>query len=65
MPVMNYEATKEQYEKDGFVLFESLFDSELIQDLQKATDELIEDSKNHLVSDDRFDLEKDHSPSNP
>jgi ectoine hydroxylase-related dioxygenase (phytanoyl-CoA dioxygenase family) len=65
VPVMFPAALKKQYEKNGFVFFRSLFDLELIKDLQQATEELIEESKYNHISDDRFDLEKDHIESNP
>ena len=56
---------KQEYYKEGFVLIESLLSKSETQKLQKATDELIEESKNCNESDDRFDLEPDHTETNP
>ena len=58
-------ALKEQYDEDGFVLVESLFEASEIQKLQQATEELIEISRKHQVSDQSFDLECDHTESSP
>ena len=63
--MIDVSALKEQYDEDGFVLVESLFEASEIQKLQQATEELIEISRKHQVSDQRFDLESGHTESSP
>ena len=54
--MIDVSALKEQYDEDGFVLVESLFEASEIQKLQQATEELIEISRKHQVSDQRFGI---------
>ena len=63
--MINTDTLKKKYEKEGFVVIESLFETSEIQKLQQATETLIEESRSHRVSDERFDLEPDHSEITP
>jgi ectoine hydroxylase-related dioxygenase (phytanoyl-CoA dioxygenase family) len=54
-----------EYQQDGFTKIEEIFDKKEILNLQQATDELIEQSRNHIISDEKFDLEHNHSSQNP
>ncbi len=54
-------ALKEHYDQEGFVLIESLFGTLEIQKLQQASDALIQESRSYRESDERFDLEPDHT----
>ena len=47
----------EEYQRAGFTCIEGLFNKEEVLDLQLATDELIEQSRSHKTSDEKFDLE--------
>ena len=58
-------ALKEHYDQEGFVLIESLFETSEIQKLQQACDALIEESRSYRESDERFDLEPDHTETTP
>ena len=55
----------EEYQRGGFTCIEGLFNKEEVLDLQLATDELIEQSRSHITSDEKFDLEHNHSSQNP
>ncbi|MGA1121329.1 MAG: phytanoyl-CoA dioxygenase family protein [bacterium] len=55
----------EEYQQAGFTCIEGLFNKEEVHDLQLATDELIEESRNHITSNEKFDLEHNHSSQNP
>ena len=55
----------EEYKQQGFTFIEALFNKKEMLDLQQATDELIEQSRRHNVSDEKFDLEPNHSTQNP
>ena len=55
----------EEYQRAGFTCIEGLFNKEEVLDLQLATDELIEQSRSHITSDEKFDLEHNHSSQNP
>ena len=55
----------EEYQQAGFTCIEGLFNKEEVHDLQLATDKLIEESRNHITSDEKFDLEHNHSRQNP
>tara|TARA_Y100000815_G_C13223566_1_gene455307 strand:- start:94 stop:957 length:864 start_codon:yes stop_codon:yes gene_type:complete len=65
MYIGNPESLKHDYEKQGFVLVENLFDEINVIELQRVTEELIEQSRGHQKSDEKFDLEPDHSQTNP
>ena len=58
-------ALKEHYDQEGFVLIESLFGTSEIQKLQQACDALIQESRSYRESDERFDLEPDHTETTP
>ena len=55
----------EEYQQAGFTCIEGLFNKDEVHDLQLATDELIEESRNHITSDEKFDLEHNHSSQIP
>ncbi|MBT3717012.1 MAG: phytanoyl-CoA dioxygenase family protein [Deltaproteobacteria bacterium] len=65
MYIGNPESLKHDYEKQGFILVENLFDETHVIELQRVTEELIEQSRGHQKSDEKFDLEPDHSQANP
>ena len=65
MYIGNPESLKNNYEKQGFVLVENLFDETKVIEFQRVTEELIEQSRGHQKSDEKFDLEPDHSQTNP
>ena len=58
-------ALKEHYDQEGFVLIEALFGTSEIQKLQQASDALIKESRSYRKSDERFDLEPDHTETTP
>ena len=47
----------EEYQRAGFTCIEGLFNKEEVLDIQLATDKLIEQSRSHITSDEKFDLE--------
>ena len=55
----------EEYQRAGFTCIEGLFNKEEVLDIQLATDKLIEQSRSHITSDEKFDLEHNHSSQNP
>ena len=55
----------EEYKQLGFTFIEAIFNKKEVLDLQHATDELIEKSRRHHISDEKFDLEHNHSSQNP
>ena len=59
------ESLKRDYKKQGFVFVENLFDETRVVEFQRVTEELIEQSRSHQKSDKQFDLEPDHSQTNP
>ena len=65
MYIGNPESLKNNYEKQGFVFVENLFDETNVIEFQRVTEELIEQSRGHQKSDEKFDLEPDHSQTNP
>ncbi len=56
---------REFYFENGYVLLEEVIPRDWMDALRKATDEVLEDSKAVSHSDAVWDLEPDHSPSNP
>ena len=56
---------KDNYQRQGFVVINELFDEAEVAEFQRGTDELVEQSKNHQESDSKFDLEPDHSEAAP
>jgi ectoine hydroxylase-related dioxygenase (phytanoyl-CoA dioxygenase family) len=60
--------TKEQvafYHANGYVGVEDVIPAEMIAELRRVTDELVEKSRSVTESDDAYDLEPDHSPETP
>jgi len=56
---------RERYFEDGFLLLERIIPEEWLQRLRRATDELVERSRDVTRSDAVFDLEPDHTHSEP
>ena len=56
---------KDNYQRQGFVVINELFDEAEVSEFQRGTDELVEQSKDHQKSDSKFDLEPDHSEVAP
>jgi len=63
--MIDFSKLKKHYDQTGFVLIESLLETSEIQKLQQASDALIEESKSYRESDERFDLEPDHTETKP
>jgi ectoine hydroxylase len=56
---------REDYFEDGFLLLERFIDADWLERLRGATDRLVEASRAIRTSDRVFDLEPDHSASEP
>ena len=56
---------KKNYDQQGFIVINEIFSNSETKEMQLATEELIEQSRNHKESDSKFDLEKDHSKNKP
>ena len=56
---------KKNYDQQGFIVINELFNKSETRDMRLATEELIEQSKMHKESDSKYDLEKDHSKNKP
>lgn len=69
--VLNYPAkvlTDEQrrfYFENGYLLVESVVPEDAIERLRKATAEMVEESRRITESDEKWDLEEDHSADEP
>ncbi len=59
--MINASALKEHYDQEGFVLIESLFGTSEINKLQQASDALIQESRSYRETDERFDLDPEHT----
>ena len=56
---------REDYFTNGYILLERFIGDEWLKKLRDATNELVEQSKKVTKSDTIFDLEPDHTPSQP
>ena len=56
---------KKNYDQHGFIVVNEIFSNSETKEMQLATEELIDQSRNHKESDSKFDLEKDHSKNKP
>lgn len=56
---------REAYFDDGFILLQKIVPEERLRQLRAATEELVERSRKVTKSDAVFDLEPDHTPTNP
>ena len=64
-PCVLSEAQRRSYFDSGFLLLEGFIGEPCLGALRKAMGELIEESRSVAKSDDKFDLEPDHSASAP
>ena len=65
MQITNPDVLKDDYEQQGFVVVNELFEKGEVAEFQRVTNELVEQSKSHQKSDTKFDLEQDHSAASP
>ncbi|MDG2065643.1 MAG: phytanoyl-CoA dioxygenase family protein [SAR324 cluster bacterium] len=65
MQITNLDVLKDDYEQQGFVVVNELFEKGEVAEFQRVTNELVEQSKSHQKSDTKFDLEQDHSAVSP
>ena len=65
MHITNLDVLKDDYEQQGFVVVNELFEKGEVAEFQRVTNELVEQSKSHQKSDTKFDLEQDHSAVSP
>lgn len=55
----------EQYHEDGFVAVEGAVSPDLLVELQRGTDEIVEGARGLTENDERYDLEDTHKPDAP
>ena len=55
----------EQYREDGYTVIEGALPSDLLAELCRVTDGIVEDARGLGESDERYDLEESHSPDSP
>ena len=55
----------EQYHEDGYTVVEGAVPSDLLAELCRATDDVVEAARGLGGSDERYDLEESHSPKSP
>ena len=53
------------FERDGHLCLEGYLAGDWLHRLQETTARMVEDSRNHQESNEKFDLEPDHTPDNP
>ena len=64
-PKVLTQAQREAYFRNGYLSLERFVDKSWLDRLWAATDAFVEESKGLEKSDDKFDLEPDHSADNP
>ena len=64
-PKVLTQAQREAYFRNGYLSIEGFVDKSWLDRLWAATDAFVEESKGLEKSDDKFDLEPDHSADNP
>ena len=65
MQITNPDVLKDDYEQQGFVVVNELFEKGEVAELRWTTDELVEQSRSLRKSDAQFDLEPEHSAASP
>ena len=65
MQITNPDVLKDDYEQQGFVVVDELFEKGEVAEFQRVTNELVEQSGSLRKSDPQFDLEPEHSEANP
>ena len=65
MQITNPDVLKDDYEQQGFVVVDELFEKGEVAEFQRVTNELVEQSGSLRKSDQQFDLEPGHSEANP
>ena len=55
----------ESYRRDGFIAVPDVLSSQEVEDLRRATDELIASASSITEHDETYDLEPDHTAENP
>ena len=56
---------KDQYYEDGFTLVEDAVPSDVLERLRDGTDEIVSGARGLTTSDERYDLEDNHTPQAP
>ncbi len=64
-PKVLTDAQREAYFRDGYLLLERFVPDDWLATLQGLSAHFIEESRSRTVSDDKFDLESDHSAAAP
>ncbi|MDG1860223.1 MAG: phytanoyl-CoA dioxygenase family protein, partial [SAR324 cluster bacterium] len=65
MQITNPDVLKDDYEHQGFVVVDELFEKVEVSEFQRVTNELVEQSGSLRKSNPQFDLEPEHSEANP
>lgn len=55
----------EQYHEEGFTMIEEALPAELLAEMLRLTDEIVEEAGGLTENDERYDLEETHSPEEP
>ncbi|MBE89678.1 MAG: phytanoyl-CoA dioxygenase [Rhodospirillaceae bacterium] len=55
----------EQYTEEGFTLVENALPPNMLSEMLRLTDEVVEGARGLADDDDRYDLEETHTPENP
>ena len=59
------EAQLEAYDKDGYLGLDAFVQGDWLSKLQDVTQRMIEESRQVVETNDKFDVEPDHTPENP
>lgn len=58
-------AQLEQYHEEGFTLIEEALPPEMLAEMLRLTDEIVEGARGVTENDERYDLEETHTPDEP
>lgn len=64
-PKVLNQTQREFYFDNGYLLLEEVIDSDWLARLRNATDQIVEESRQIVDSDAKWDLEEGHGPDNP
>ncbi|MFL2687990.1 MAG: hypothetical protein ACJ0HN_05330 [Alphaproteobacteria bacterium] len=52
----------EQYNEEGFTLVENALPTDMLEEMLRLTDKIVEEARGLADNDDRYDLEETHTP---
>ena len=55
----------EQYNEEGFTLVENALPTDMLEEMLRLTDKIVEEARGLADNDDRYDLEETHTPDEP